>query len=81
MSCLAVSLLVQQRLISDVRELEHTVDLRVIPPPCPLDVSPADFSHGAEMIERAREVAGAWLDAFAIDGAARPEPGLHSHDA
>jgi NTE family protein len=76
----AVSLLVQQRLISDVRELEHTVDLRVIPPPCPLDVSPADFSHGAELIERARALAGSWLDAFDAEGASRPAPGLHRHD-
>jgi NTE family protein len=76
----AISLLVQQRLVADVRELEHQVDLRVIPPPCPLDVSPADFSHGAELIERARVLAGSWLDAFAPEGAARPAPGLHPHD-
>jgi NTE family protein len=76
----AISLLVQQRLISDVRDLEHAVDLRVIPPPCPLDVSPADFSHGAELIERARVLAGSWLDAFDTEGATRPRPGLHPHD-
>ena len=47
MSLQAISLLVQQRLITDVHDLQGRVDLRVIPPVCPLDVSPADFSHAA----------------------------------
>jgi len=75
----AISLLVEQRLISDVRELEHAVDLRVIPPPCPLDVSPADFPHGRELIDRARVLAGSWLDAFDAGDAARPGHGMHPH--
>jgi NTE family protein len=79
MSLQAVSLLVEQRLIADVRELDGQVDLRVIPPPCPLDVSPADFSHARELIERARALAGSWLDAFDADGT-RPEPGIHQHE-
>ena len=75
----AISLLVEQRLISDVRELEHAVDLRVIPPPCPLDVSPADFSRGRELIDRARGLAGSGLDAFDAGDAARPRHGVHPH--
>ena len=75
----AISLLVQQRLIADVREMEGQVDLRVIAPPCPLDVSPADFSRGAELIGRAHELAASWLDAFDAGGP-RPELGLHAHD-
>jgi NTE family protein len=61
----AISLLVQQRLIADVRELQDRVDLRVIPPLCPLDVSPADFSHARSLIEGSRERAASWLDEFA----------------
>ncbi len=72
----AISLLVQQRLISDVRELQGHVDLRVIPPLCPLDVSPADFSHGRELIERSRATAGEWLDTFEAGGA---HPAMHDH--
>jgi NTE family protein len=60
----AISLLVQQRLIADVHALQGHVDLRVIPPVCPLDVSPADFSHGRELIELSHEIAGRWLDTF-----------------
>ena len=62
MSLQAISLLVQQRLITDVHDLQGHVDLRVIPPVCPLDVSPADFSHGGELIELARAGASHWLD-------------------
>jgi NTE family protein len=58
----AISLLVQQRLIEDVKELQGAVDLRVIPPLCPLAVSPTDFSHARELIADARERAGRWLD-------------------
>ena len=58
----AISLLVQQRLIEDVKELQGAVDLRVIPPLCPLAVSPTDFSHARELIDDARDRAGRWLD-------------------
>jgi NTE family protein len=58
----AISLLVQQRLIEDVKELQGAVDLRVIPPLCPLAVSPTDFSQARGLIDDARERAGRWLD-------------------
>jgi NTE family protein len=73
----AISILVQQRLISDVRTLQGQVDLRVIPPLCPLDVSPADFSHGRSLIEQSRITAGEWLDTVA-SGGARAHAG-HQH--
>jgi NTE family protein len=63
----AISLLVQQRLIEDVKELQGAVDLRVIPPLCPLDVSPADFSHARELIRESRDRAGLWLDDIAAN--------------
>jgi NTE family protein len=63
----AISLLIQQRLIEDVKELQGAVDLRVIPPVCPLAVSPTDFSHARELIDDARECAGRWLDDLAAN--------------
>ena len=57
----AVSLLVQQRLSSEVARLERDVDLRVVPPLCPLSVTPLDFSHTDELIERARSTTRQWL--------------------
>jgi len=78
MSLQAISLLVQQRLITDVHDLQGHVDLRVIPPVCPLDVSPADFSKGAELIDLARAGAEHWLDSIGL----QPHEGdlnLHRH--
>jgi NTE family protein len=55
-----VGLLVQQRL---VRETQRTYDVPVhlIPPPCPVDVSPADFSQTHELIAMAHAGTQQWL--------------------
>ena len=58
----ALGLLIQQRLINDVEFYADRVELIVLPPLCPLDVSPADFSQARQLIDRARAVAGIWLD-------------------
>jgi NTE family protein len=57
----ALSLLVHQQLADDVEHFEPVVELHVIPPLCPLRVSPTDFSHGAELISRAHDAALEWL--------------------
>jgi NTE family protein len=74
----ALSLAVHQRLAADVTAFRGTLELRVVPPLCPLAVSPADFSHATELIRRARATTAAWL--------AKPSPldpaadlGLHEH--
>jgi NTE family protein len=76
----ALTLLLQQRAIADTRAAAGTLDVRVIPPLCPLSVSGADFGHAAELIGRARRVSAEWLDSGAD---ALPSPdrflGLHSH--
>jgi NTE family protein len=76
MTLQAISLLVQQRLITDVHDLQDHVDLRVLPPLCPLNISPADFSHARELIDRARRSAGRWLDTVDLtELKAAPDPG------
>jgi NTE family protein len=76
----AISLLVQQRLIEDVKELQGAVDLRVIPPVCPLAVSPTDFSHARELITKARDGAGRWLDDIAANESRHQSANLlHPH--
>ena len=59
----ALSFLTQQRLIHDVEAFADVVELHVMPPLCPLGVSPGSFSHAAELIERARRATTSWLDA------------------
>lgn len=79
MTLQAISLLVQQRLITDVHELQDQVDLRVLPPLCPLNISPADFSHARELIDRARTSAGRWLDAVESGSDRGADLGFHNH--
>ncbi|MEU9808497.1 patatin-like phospholipase family protein [Mycobacterium sp. NPDC050853] len=57
----ALTLAINQRLTADVIRFESTVDLRVVPPLCPVRTSPADFSHSAELIGRAHEQTRRWL--------------------
>jgi NTE family protein len=57
----AFTLAIGQRLALDVARFEGTVDLRVIPPLCPVRVSPVDFSQSASLIERSRDSTRHWL--------------------
>lgn len=59
----ALSFLIQQRLIRDVADFAGHAELHVAPPLCPLAVSPLDFRHAADLIERARQSTGKWFDA------------------
>ena len=51
------NLMIESRLAADVERLKDEVELHVLPHPCPLAVSPIDFSHGGELIRRARQTA------------------------
>jgi NTE family protein len=59
----ALTLLIEQRLVLEVGHFAEVVDVRVLPPLCPLSVSSADFRHGALLVERARAATDRWLDA------------------
>jgi NTE family protein len=76
----ALTLLIEQRLILEVARYSEQVDLRVLPPLCPLAVSSTDFGHARELIDRARREAQRWL---ADSGGSRSRPeqflSLHSH--
>lgn len=74
----AVTVAIQQRLISDVQALQGSVTLRVAPPLCPLAVSPVDFSHTDELLKRARESTLRWLAQPSAADQSR-DLQLHSH--
>lgn len=59
----ALNLLINRRLALDVARFEQSVDLRVIPQPCPINASRADFSQSAELIDLAWGTTRAWLAA------------------
>lgn len=65
----AITLLINQRLAEDIQRFSHAAELIVLPPPCPLDVLPSDFSQAGMLIEQAYQLAGGALD--------HPDPARH----
>jgi NTE family protein len=59
----ATSLLIAHRLQAELAHVSPAVKVVVLPPPCPLAVQPTDFSHAAELINRARRDAERHLEA------------------
>ena len=76
----SMTLLVHRRLIREIDQYAKKTDLIVLPPPCPLDVDPRDFSRAGELIEQAYRDAASVL---AVDGGRRAAPSaliaMHSH--
>jgi NTE family protein len=58
----AMSLLIAQRLVVEVERLRERAELVVLPPPCPLSITPIDFSHADELIRRGYEAGHEHLD-------------------
>lgn len=78
-----LTVLVQHRLAADVARYEHQVDLRVVPPLCPVAITPADFGHADDLISRARAATERWLADPApscLHPSALLEPHDHRHD-
>ncbi|GAB2756492.1 patatin-like phospholipase family protein [Nocardioides salsibiostraticola] len=57
----AVTLMIHQRLSIDVEHYADAVDLRVVPPLCPISVAPTDFSQADDLIRRAYQHTSDWL--------------------
>ena len=76
----ALTLLIEQRLVMEVAQFAGHAQVKVLPPLCPLAVSSVDFSRAAELIERARDATGRWIDS---GGPSLPAPqrflSLHHH--
>ncbi len=58
----ALDLLLHKQLVVDVERFEAQVELHVLPPLCPLTISPIDFSHSDELIDRAYKASMRWMD-------------------
>ena len=54
-----------QRLVLDIERYRDRVDLRVVPPPDPVELSPTDFSRADELLEMGYTTAAEWLEAGA----------------
>ncbi len=75
----SITLLVHGRLVSDIERYERTTDLRVVPPLCPLDVSPSDFSQADRLIQDALISTRAWIASGHFDGNATELLHPHAH--
>ena len=56
-----LALLLQQRFITETSNRDYPVPVHLIPPPCPITVTPMDFSQSAELIDRARRGTSQWI--------------------
>ena len=74
----AVGLMVQRRLAVEVAIRDYDVPVHLIPPPCPIDVSPIDFSKTAELIDRAAAGTRQWLASGQPDSMHMLAPHVHS---
>jgi NTE family protein len=76
----ALTLLIARQLISELENLGPQIDYYVLPPLCPLDGSPYDFSHTDELITRAIESTDEWIDGGGLEvPRALAHLGLHKH--
>ncbi|EIM01355.1 alpha/beta hydrolase [Rhodanobacter thiooxydans] len=78
----ALSLLVARQLVQDADRFaaDATVELRIVPSLCPLDVSPYDYSAAARLITRARTETDRWLEGGGLDRAGTPRQLREHHD-
>jgi NTE family protein len=59
----ALTLLIEQRLIVEVKYFAERADIVVLPPLCPLSVSAIDFGATNELLSKSHRSTGEWLDA------------------
>jgi NTE family protein len=79
MALQALTLMIGRRLSLDVERYAARCTLHVVPPLCPLDVRPHDFSRGAELIARAYASTRKWLD-HGMRSTSNPAELVRPHD-
>ncbi len=76
----AITLLISNQIVRDLKELAGKVDVLVVPSLCPLNVSPYDFSRADQLIKRAAETTRKWVDSGGLSRPGIPDSLLpHSH--
>ncbi len=77
-----LNMLIACQTINAVRRYRQAVEIQVVPPLCPLDVSPYDFAAVGELIERAQESTREWLKhgVELVDGVPHQLP-PHTHES
>lgn len=58
----AITLMIAHQLVMELERYRDQAEIVTVPPLCPLEVSPYDFSQAGELIERAAAQTQRWLD-------------------
>jgi NTE family protein len=74
----ALNLLIAQRMILDVERYGDVVDLRIVPPLCPVKTGAHDFSRIGALIDRAVSSTTQWIERGGLDTSGVP-PQLRPH--
>lgn len=69
----SLAVMIMQRMNLEVAQYQGQTKLIVLPPPCPLETQPADFTRAGDLIRRSRDDAHAYLDR--IEAGERLVPG------
>jgi NTE family protein len=77
-----LNMLIACQTVNAVRRYRDVVEIQVVPPLCPLNVSPYDFRAASELIARAQEATREWLKhgAHLVDGVPHQMP-PHTHES
>lgn len=76
----AITLLGARELRRDYEHYSNSVVMRFAPPICPLSQSSYNYSNGAHLIAKARNVTRAWIDGGGLDCSDFPNQlAIHSH--
>lgn len=76
----ALTLVIARQLVRDLEFYSTRAQIYVVPPLCPLDVSPYDYTQCAQLIERAAQKTRAWLSDGGLERALIPsELREHAH--
>jgi NTE family protein len=76
----ALTLLIARQLVVDVLRWRERREIRVVPPLCPVESSPYDFSASRALMERAAKSTRAWLAAGGLERPGLPhELTAHEH--
>jgi NTE family protein len=73
-----MNIIVARQLALDMERIAHDVELAVVPPLCPLAVSPYDFTRSGELIELAAEETHRWIEDGGLERGGVPWP-VHPH--
>jgi NTE family protein len=75
----ALNLLIAHQLVAELERHSGDAEIVTVPPLCPLSLSPYDFSHAGDLIERAADQTRRWLERGGL-GKHRIPGALRAHE-